>query len=293
MVLECALRLAQLDGVGGGFQNLEGGPDVAWFPAKEPSWLGRTLPSQRQPEWGQVGGRAGLDVPLWPAQAGCAPWCLLPKVGGRAVLAWSGSWQLLCVQLSLGLACVAEGQHFHLDPMVCGLGEGERQAGWPRSWVPGIKGHVLAQGGNVQRLVTSWNNPSSLLAVEVFMEYCTDPAPRTFPPGGARSLLWEGSFVDCTEIGPLFSCSSQILLTGIIQTDVKCFSKMETNSCAFFLFVWFRLQAGLGVGAVRRLAGQEGRAGLSSGGCRLPSLTHVFGAHSPWVCQWGGVLGAH
>lgn len=144
-----------------------------------------------------MGGRAGLGVPLWPA-LGWLCSLVSPSQGGRQGCPGT-EWQLLCVQLSLGLACVAEGQHFHLDPMVCG-----RQAGWPRSWVPGIKGHVLAQGGNVQRLVTSWNKPSSLLAVEVFMEYCTDPAPRTFPPGGARSLLWEGSFVDCTEIGPYF-----------------------------------------------------------------------------------------
>lgn len=34
-------------------------------------------------------------------------------------------------------------------------------------------------------------------------------------------------FVDCTEI--LFSCSSQILLIWIIQTDIKCFSKMENK----------------------------------------------------------------
>lgn len=198
--------------------------------------------------------------------------------------------------------------------MVCGLGEGERQAGWPRSWVPGIQGHVLAHGGNVQRIVTSWNKPNLPVGSGGFTEYCTDPAPRTFPPGGARSLLWEGSFVDCTEIGPLFSCSSQILLIGIIQTDVKCFSKMETNSCAFFLFVWFRLQAGLSWCGCTEAAAGAGGQGRTERERRTPAafsnprlwspqslgvsvgrgpgsplrLGRALGPGAPWVLTWGG-----
>ena len=82
--------------------------------------------------------------------------------------------------------------------------------------------------------------PFVLLAIEAFAEHCTDPAlPCTFLPGGARSPLGDGSFVDCTEIGTLFSCSSQILLIWIIQTDVKCFSKMENKQlCLFFSFLF-------------------------------------------------------
>lgn len=91
--------------------------------------------------------------------------------------------------------------------------------------------------------------PFVLLAIEAFAEHCTDPAlPCTFLPGGARSPLGDGSFVDCTEIGTLFSCSSQILLIWIIQTDVKCFSKMENKQlCLFPLFCldWSRLGASL------------------------------------------------
>lgn len=94
--------------------------------------------------------------------------------------------------------------------------------------------------------------PFVLLAIEAFAEHCTDPAlPCTFLPGGARSPLGDGSFVDCTEIGTLFSCSSQILLIWIIQTDVKCFSKMENKQLCLFLFsVWIGLGSGLVLVAV-------------------------------------------
>ena len=73
-------------------------------------------------------------------------------------------------------------------------------------------------------------NPRALLGCQQPAERCTDPAlPCTFLPSGAQALLRDGSFIDCTDIGCLFSCSSQILLIWIIQTDVKCFSKMEKN----------------------------------------------------------------
>lgn len=85
-----------------------------------------------------------------------------------------------------------------------------------------------------------------LSAIKIFAEHCIDPTlPCTFLPGGVRSLLGDGSFVDCTEIGTLFSCSSQILLIWIIQRDVKCFSKTENKQlCLFPPFVWF----GFGLG---------------------------------------------
>lgn len=97
-------------------------------------------------------------------------------------------------------------------------------------------------------------------------------SPLYILPGGARSLLGDGSFVDCTEIGTLFSCCSQILLIWIIQTDVKCFSKME-NSCAFFLFRFGLVLAWGGLSGVGHVggcswseAGWAGRALGSAGG---------------------------
>lgn len=109
-------------------------------------------------------------------------------------------------------------------------------------------------------------NPRALLGCQQPAERCTDPAlPCTFLPSGAQALLRDGSFIDCTDIGSLFSCSSQILLIWIIQTDVKCFSKME-NSCAFFLFLFGPVLAwgglsGLGASWGRGLARLGGRAG--------------------------------
>lgn len=118
-------------------------------------------------------------------------------------------------------------------------------------------------------------NPRALLGCQQPAERCTDPAlPCTFLPSGAQALLRDGSFIDCTDIGSLFSCSSQILLIWIIQTDVKCFSKME-NSCAFFLFLFGPVLAwgglsGLGASWGRGLARLGGRAGeVSMVGCVL------------------------
>ena len=83
------------------------------------------------------------------------------------------------------------------------------------------------------------------------------PLPCTYP-WWRLGLARAGSFVDCTEIGTLFSCSSQILLTWIIQTDVKCFSKMETAvPFSSFCSLWFWL----GAASVAEGPGGAGRVG--------------------------------
>lgn len=119
------------------------------------------------------------------------------------------------------------------------------------------------------------------------------PLPCIYPwwrPGPARG----GSFVDCTEIGTLFSCSSQILLTWIIQTDVKCFSKMETAvPFSSFSSPWFGLGAawvtvGPG-GAVASRGWAVAHAGIAPG-CRQLPLRLRLG--SPWPLGSGQVGGA-
>lgn len=135
------------------------------------------------------------------------------------------------------------------------------------------------------------------------------PRSPVHTPGGARPLLGDGSFVDCTEIGTLFSCSSQILLTWIIQTDVKCFSKMENKqSCLFPLSVWFGFSlrqpscrrawgavAGLRPGGLGGAGG--GHAGSAWGSCpreqhRLPLILCLWHLCTlGWGCLGGGCPG--
>lgn len=186
--------------------------------------------------WGQL-----CSHPLLPEVASMGSWAWGAQRRERKVVIGSASMSS-CVP---GPGLVAGG---HKDPLTLGAGRGE--SGGPRL-SPTCGAVAGGSGRGACKEAVSEASPapcraSCAVSSRVSAELCTDPAlPCTFLPGGARSLLGDGSFVDCTEIGTLFSCSSQILLMWIIQTDVKCFSKMENKQlCLFPLSVWF----GFGLG---------------------------------------------
>lgn len=119
-----------------------------------PSLPSPPLPAVLQPEGGQEGEGQGWMSHCGQLRAGCVPWCLLPKVEG------SGSWQHLCVQLSLGLACMAGGAYTSTWTPWCaawGRGEASRVATELGS---GHQGTRAGPWRDVQRVVTSWNKPS-------------------------------------------------------------------------------------------------------------------------------------